>query len=99
MEEVRILQDQVVLDPVVAPLFLFLARYVLQIMASLLAVVVVVAVAVGLILGIGMVVLAVEVVRFMVPPALVQHGQAQVQAGQVKHLQEHLLRAAQAEER
>jgi hypothetical protein len=95
MAEVRILQDQVVLDPVVAPLFLFLARYVLQIMASLLEEVVVA----DLILATGMVVLVVEVVRFMVPPALVQHGQAQVQAGQVKHQQVHLLRAAQAEER
>jgi hypothetical protein len=99
MAEVRILQDQVVLDPVVAPLFLFLARYVLQIMASLREVVEEEVVVADLILATGMVVLVVEVVRFMVPPALVQHGQAQVQAGQVKHQQVHLLRAAQAEER
>jgi hypothetical protein len=68
-------------------------------MASLRAVEAVVEAVVDLILATGMVVLVVGVVRFMVPPALVQHGQAQVQAGQVKHLQEHLLRAARAEER
>jgi hypothetical protein len=45
-----------------------------------------------------MVVLVAEAVQFLGVPVRVQHGQAQVQAGQVKHQQEHLLPAVQAEE-
>jgi hypothetical protein len=98
MAEVQILQDPVILELLVVQLFLYLARCVLQIMASLQGVGVEVGVAVDLILATGMVVLVAEAVQFLGVPVRVQHGQAQVQAGQVKHQQEHLLPAVQAEE-